>query len=179
MRVASDRVDFWVGGSVHATIQSGIVGLGSSALNWGSNTQLFGNNDGTGRLVERNGTSAQTFSIANTYTSFTSKEELEIGWVGNSNIGKIRTIKGSGGGTARQLMLGTDSVDRMGFESTNFNTFMLASSGSYGSGSGVLFLGNATTVPTTNPTGGGILYVEAGALKYRGSSGTVTTIANA
>jgi len=179
MRVAADRVDFWVGGSVHATIQSGIVGLGSSALNWGSNTQLFGNNDGTGRLVERNGTSAQTFSIANTYTSFTSKEELEIGWVGNSNIGKIRTIKGSGGGTARQLMLGTDSVDRMGFEATTFNTFMLASSGSYGGGSGVLFVGNATTVPTTNPTGGGILYVEAGALKYRGSSGTVTTIANA
>jgi hypothetical protein len=179
MRVAADRVDFWVGGSVHATIQSGIVGLGSSALNWGSNTQLFGNNDGTGRLVERNGTSAQTFSIANTYTSFTNKEELEVGWVGNSNIGKIRTIKGSGGGTARQLMLGTDSVDRMGFEATTFNTFMLASSGSYGGGSGVLFLGNATTVPTTNPTGGGILYVEAGALKYRGSSGTVTTIANA
>jgi len=26
---------------------------------------------------------------------------------------------------------------------------------------------------------GGILYVEGGALKYRGSSGTVTTIANA
>ena len=33
-----------------------------------------------------------------------------------------------------------------------------------------------TTAPTTNLTGGGILYVEAGALKYRGSSGTVTTI---
>jgi hypothetical protein len=28
-------------------------------------------------------------------------------------------------------------------------------------------------------TGGGILYVDAGALKYRGSSGTVTTIAPA
>lgn len=179
MRVASDRVDFWIGGSVHATIQSGIVGLGSSALNWGSNTQLFGNNDGTGRLVERNGTSAQTFSIANTYTSFTNKEELELGWVGNSNVGKIRTIKGSGAGTARELMFGTDSTDRMGFAATTFNTFMLASSGSYGGGSGVLFLGNATTVPSTNPTGGGILYVEAGALKYRGSSGTVTTIANA
>lgn len=41
-----------------------------------------------------------------------------------------------------------------------------------------LHLGNAT-VPTANPTGGGVLYVEAGALKYRGSSGTVTTIANA
>jgi hypothetical protein len=32
------------------------------------------------------------------------------------------------------------------------------------------------TAPTTNLTGGGILYVESGALKYRGSSGTITTI---
>ena len=40
-------------------------------------------------------------------------------------------------------------------------------------------LSNAQTVPTTNPTGGGILYAEAGALKWRGSSGTVTTIAAA
>ena len=37
-------------------------------------------------------------------------------------------------------------------------------------------LANATA-PTANPTGGGVLYVEGGALKYRGSSGTVTTIA--
>jgi hypothetical protein len=35
------------------------------------------------------------------------------------------------------------------------------------------------TAPTANPSGGGVLYVEGGALKYRGSSGTVTTIANA
>jgi hypothetical protein len=42
----------------------------------------------------------------------------------------------------------------------------------------VLLLANATA-PASNPTGGGYLYVESGALKYRGSSGTVTTIANA
>lgn len=46
-------------------------------------------------------------------------------------------------------------------------------------GVGVMGLTNATTVPTTNPTGGGILYAQAGALKWRGSSGTVTNIANA
>ena len=40
-------------------------------------------------------------------------------------------------------------------------------------------LSNAQTVPTTNPTGGGILYAEAGALYWRGSAGTVTTIAAA
>lgn len=47
---------------------------------------------------------------------------------------------------------------------------------SAGGGVGVASIKNATTVPTTNPTGGGILYAESGALKYRGSSGTVTTL---
>jgi hypothetical protein len=48
----------------------------------------------------------------------------------------------------------------------------------FGGGAGGCFgIGNATTVPTTNPSGGGVLYAEAGALKWRGSSGTVTTIA--
>ena len=46
-------------------------------------------------------------------------------------------------------------------------------------GQGVVAIGNALVAPTTNPASGGILYVEAGALKYRGSSGTVTTIAPA
>jgi len=48
-------------------------------------------------------------------------------------------------------------------------------------GSGVMCLGlsNATTVPTTNSSSGGVLYVESGALKYRGSSGTITTLASA
>jgi hypothetical protein len=32
------------------------------------------------------------------------------------------------------------------------------------------------TAPTANLTGGGVLYVESGALKYRGSSGTITTL---
>ena len=35
------------------------------------------------------------------------------------------------------------------------------------------------TAPSTSPAGMGQLYVESGALKYRGSSGTVTTLANA
>ena len=43
-------------------------------------------------------------------------------------------------------------------------------------GAGVMYIANATTVPASNPSGGGVLYVEGGALKYRGSSGTVTTL---
>lgn len=49
----------------------------------------------------------------------------------------------------------------------------------FGSGVKVIGIANATTAPTTNPSGGGVIYVEAGALKYRGSSGTVTTLAAA
>lgn len=50
--------------------------------------------------------------------------------------------------------------------------------GKLGGGYPILFLANSTT-PTSNPSGGGYIYVESGALKYRGASGTVTTIANA
>jgi len=42
----------------------------------------------------------------------------------------------------------------------------------------VIGMANATA-PASSPAGMGQLYVESGALKYRGSSGTVTTIANA
>ena len=42
---------------------------------------------------------------------------------------------------------------------------------------GGLFLADANVVPDGNPTGGGYMYSEGGALKWRGSSGTVTTIA--
>ncbi len=40
----------------------------------------------------------------------------------------------------------------------------------------VMYIGNAATAPTASPVSGGILYCEGGALKYRGSSDTVTTL---
>jgi hypothetical protein len=49
----------------------------------------------------------------------------------------------------------------------------------FGGGRGVIALANACVTPLVNPADGGILYVEDGALKYRGSKGTVTTIAPA
>jgi hypothetical protein len=42
-------------------------------------------------------------------------------------------------------------------------------------GVGELKLANATTVPTTNPTGGGLLYSQGGNLKTRNSNGLVLT----
>lgn len=59
------------------------------------------------------------------------------------------------------------------------NAAFFSNAGSFGNGQGVIFIANRDTAPTANPTGGGILYAEAGALKWRGSAGTITTIANA
>ncbi len=51
--------------------------------------------------------------------------------------------------------------------------------GKFGEGQGVIAIANASVPPTVNLAGAGILYVEDGALKYRGSNGTVTEIAPA
>lgn len=48
-----------------------------------------------------------------------------------------------------------------------------------GFGSKTIFIANCTATPSASPSGGGILYVESGSLKYKGSSGTITTIAPA
>jgi hypothetical protein len=61
-----------------------------------------------------------------------------------------------------------DASGNLGIGATSFGT----------SAVGVLGIVNGTA-PATSPAGMGQLYVEGGALKYRGSSGTVTTIANA
>jgi hypothetical protein len=42
-----------------------------------------------------------------------------------------------------------------------------------------LVIQDVTTAPSTNPVGGGVLYGEAGALKWRGTAGTITQLAAA
>jgi hypothetical protein len=59
------------------------------------------------------------------------------------------------------------------------NTMFGSTTGAFGGGDGVIGIRNAATNPGSNPSNGGVLYAEAGALKWRGSGGTVTTIAPA
>jgi hypothetical protein len=47
----------------------------------------------------------------------------------------------------------------------------------FGGGKGVIGIANAKEAPSVSPADGGVLFVEDGALKYRGSGGTVTVIA--
>lgn len=81
--------------------------------------------------------------------------------IGNSNLDNILFYVGTIGEILR-----LNTAGNMGFNTSSF-----------GGGSGVVGIANATTVPSSNPTGGGLLYVEGGALKYRGVLGTITTLA--
>lgn len=84
---------------------------------------------------------------------------------------------------------GVDNSNSDSFVISNASTlgatdrFVLTTGGNFGFGTssfgssaaGVISIVNGTA-PTTSPAGIGQLYVESGALKYRGSSGTVTTL---
>ena len=62
------------------------------------------------------------------------------------------------------------------FNNRNLSLITGSITPSYGNGSGVIFIPNATTAPTTNPTNGGILYSDSGSITWRDPSGTVTDL---
>ena len=81
-------------------------------LSWGLTSQdIVLRRDAANTLAQRNGTNAQTSRIYNTYTSATNFERLNFRWSGNTAF--IGTEKGSGGGTARDLVLETDGTERV------------------------------------------------------------------
>lgn len=84
---------------------------------------------------------------------------------------QIRFLLGSGVDTMF-------AVFRLGTTNRRIASFFSASPTDT-SGDQVIYIENAVAAPSSNPSGGGVLYVESGALKYRGSGGTTTTIAAA
>lgn len=112
----------------------------------------------------------------------------------------IKTVAIAGGAAANMFVVITGTyaseINLSSSSSAPYTYTMASSAGTYqiyqsggnvgintysqfGGGVGVIGIANAATTPNSNPSGGGVLYVDNGALKYRGSSGTVTTIANA
>lgn len=78
----------------------------------------------------------------------------------------INSGMGSPGGDQVNLIVG-------GLEALRVEEGFLGTAGTH------TFIPNVTTEPTINPIGGFIMYASGGAMKVRGSSGTVTTVAPA
>ena len=72
--------------------------------------------DAADTLAQRRGTNAQTYRVYNTYTSSTNYELGKLEW--SSNVFRIGTEKGSGGGTARAVEVHTDSIARLACDTT-------------------------------------------------------------
>ncbi|NBW23346.1 MAG: hypothetical protein EBR82_86925, partial [Caulobacteraceae bacterium] len=81
-------------------------------------------------------------------------------WVDSSNAVQWGVTSSGGLG-------GSDAITGLRF-GIDRNVQLCGNTLSVGSGKGVIGLTNANTVPTSNPTGGGVLYAEGGALKWRG-----------
>lgn len=110
------------------------------------------------------------------------------GWSEQYNPADMTTVAGSRKWQIAYLPNGTTqfltrfAIDEFGtISGDNFHADSLLAVGypTVGGGATVLGIQNATTVPTSDPTGGGVVYAEGGALKYRGSGGAITLVAPA
>ena len=158
---ASSLANLTISGSGGTSVSGLLSYFGSSAAATAGNLYYAS--------VDKNGVDSLLYGVNKNSTT----GSIPASGIFISSYGTGSTIsigRGAGTGLPSSQDIGIDGSGNIGLT----NVAM-----SVGSGAGVIFIGNATTAPTTNPSGGGILYVQSGALKYRGSSGTVTTIANA
>lgn len=86
-----------------------------------------------------------------------------------------------GAGNSTPILLATNAINiNRGIGAFQIDSIAMTATATYINSicQATPFIANTVSAPST-PTGGGYLYVQSGALKYKGSSGTVTTIAAA
>jgi hypothetical protein len=88
---------------------------------------------------------------------------------------KVTTPNAGGTATTRLQVSGNENTAQAAFLNSNLG---VGTSSQFGSGVGVVGIANAGTVPSTNPSSGGVLYAEAGQLKWRRSDGTIDVVGN-
>jgi hypothetical protein len=101
--------------------------------------------------------------------------------LGNTSGASYIASVDAAGGSNNAMLFGRSTDGTTFSESARLDTagnLLVGVTAAGTSAAKVIGMANATA-PTTSPAGMGQLYVEGGALKFRGSSGTVTTIAAA
>jgi len=122
---------------------------------------------GTGGLNLATSNSARTTNIA----TGNSVQTVNIATGNGANVLTMGTTNGA----ASTAIMGGSSDVTIDTATTGSLGILFGAAKSFGSGTRVIFIGNRQTAPSANPVGGGILYAEGGAGKWRGSGGTTTT----
>lgn len=124
-----------------------------------------------------------TAATSGTFNTFSLLGQTGLSSSGTYTGGSVAVIAGDTffGGTGTHT--GGDVLIRGGRGGAAVNNGNIAlgttATPNWQGGAGIVFIANNTALPTGNPSGGGFLFPDAGALKWRGSSGTITTIAPA
>lgn len=165
--------------AIKVASEAGAVVIGASTLSGESPPQL---------LEVASGATTRSPALKLSATS-TASQQLQLNNpAGNFNIGQAGAagayITGTAAGdgvitTGAKVVHIGQGTGRASLRVSNNVALGAGAADSFGSGKGIVFVANAETVPTANSTGGGLLYAEGGALKWRGSSGTITEIAKA
>lgn len=145
---------------------SGNVGVGTASPVLPLQINVYGGLDGNSNQLMIRGNTYYSGGLKYLATGYGA--EISLNTV-NGSITFLTAPSGAADAAMTQTeRMRLDNVGNLGLGVSAFGT----------SAAKVLGLANATA-PTTSPAGMGQLYVESGALKYRGSSGTVTTVAPA
>lgn len=141
---------------------SGYVGL----ANTNPGAQLDVGSAGTNTIRVNRASSTTDFASMTFNSAGSDRWSMQLRNDGTSNL-HVRDV-----GNSRTAMMFVGNA-------TASNISLFGTNTAFNGGAGVLFVANGGAIPTANPVGGGYLYVETGALKYRGSNGTTTVIAPA
>lgn len=113
------------------------------ALAWNNDTFL--QRDAANVIGQRNGVTAQELRVYNTFTSGTNYEALRMYYA--ANVAVIEADKGSGGGTGRQLNIGTIGANSLVLVTSGNNRWVIDSNGHFLAGTD-----NTTDIGALNAT---------------------------
>ena len=173
------------GGASIAFTANNSTSTGAPFVAQDNGTAVLTVNDGGGTLITATpGGSSAPLTINNS----TSSGSIFIAQANGSTIFTLSSTGAlthtaaatfnSASGTSNFQVKSVNQSNMLFVDATNDN-IGIGTASAFGSGVLVIGISNATTAPSSTPTGGGVLYCQAGALKFKGSSGTITTIANA
>lgn len=115
--------------------------------------------------------------VVGTASTASGNQSIVLGSIGTASGANAITIGSGNNATDDTCLIGHGSIANIRATNTgcDLGTSTVPFSKAYYSDS--VFIQDTGAVPSSNPASGGVLYTEAGALKYRGSGGTITTVA--